>query len=143
MAIGVPQTTQILFGLILTNPSREVQLFPGGGADGPKPTETNRTSVFRGGSGPSDPPPSGLARMLSVTYTCLECSSVCMAAINYSVTNRGISQIKLCNLLNKSGCFLFTFSAILIHYCSLGYSRYMYPPFLSSMTRRLLISSHF
>ena len=50
MAMGVPKTTLILFGLFLTNPSREVQLFPGGGggADGPIPTETNRTSVFRG-----------------------------------------------------------------------------------------------
>ena len=47
MAMGVPKTTQILFGLFLTNPSREVQLFPWG-PDGPVPTETNRTSVFRG-----------------------------------------------------------------------------------------------
>ena len=55
MTMGVPKTTQILFGLFLTNPSREVQLFPGGGggvgADGPIPAETNRTSVFRGGGG--------------------------------------------------------------------------------------------
>ena len=56
MAMGVPKTTQIFSGLFLTNPSREVQLLPGG-PDGPIPTETNRTSVFQGGrgSGPSDP----------------------------------------------------------------------------------------
>ena len=64
--------------------------------------------VFSGGRGsgpPAPPPPSGFARVLSDTNTCLECSWVCMAAINCSVTNRGISQMKLRNLLNKSGCF--------------------------------------
>ena len=56
MAMGVPKTTQILFGLFLTNPSREVQLFPGGRMVQylRKPIER----VFSGGegSGPSDPP---------------------------------------------------------------------------------------
>ena len=50
MAMGGPKNTQILFGLFLNNPSREVQRFPEG-QDGPIPTETNRTSVFRGGGG--------------------------------------------------------------------------------------------
>ena len=109
MTMCVPKTTQFLSRLFLTNPSREVQLFPAGGG-GPIPTETNGTSVFLGkGSGPSAPPPSGFARVLSDTNTCLDCPWVCMAAINCSVTNRGISQIKLCNLLNKSGCFCLPF----------------------------------
>ena len=59
MGVGLPKTTQILFELFLTNPSREVQIFPGGGGGGAHgliPTETNRTSVSGGGgAGTSDP----------------------------------------------------------------------------------------